>query len=208
MKTIAENIFDVQMRIEAAAKLAHRDKNQISLIAVSKTKSLSMIREAFDAGQRIFGENYVQEAVEKANEFAEPEWHLIGSLQTNKVKALAGHFQLIHSVDRIKLASEIERASSQAERLQDILIQVNIGDESTKQGATFETVPALIDHVQACPHLRLRGLMSLPPAAVDEVVGRGYFSTLREQMEKMAPVIGCRNGQRIYDFVDGNKRRF
>lgn len=143
-----------------------------------------MIRAAFAAGQRIFGENYVQEAVAKVAAFAEAEWHFIGGLQTNKVKPITGRFALIHSVDRERLADELEKAAAKAGVVQDILLQVHVGSEASKSGVSMDEAPALIERIAGHSHLRLRGLMSLPPLTEDERVGRGYFASLREALEK------------------------
>lgn len=143
-----------------------------------------MIREAFQAGQKSFGENYVQEAVEKVNQFPEADWHFIGSLQTNKVKQVVGRFSLIHSADRLKLIDVIAKAASAAGLVQDILLEINVGGEETKHGASFEEAPALIDHILSLPSLRLRGLMALPPLTDDEKIARANFGRLREALEK------------------------
>lgn len=121
--SIAENITEVRRRIVLACERAGRPPEGVKLLAVSKTKPLAMIEEAFRAGQKSFGENYVQEAVEKARDFPEADWHFIGSLQTNKVKQVIGRFSLIHSVDRLKLVEESAKAASAANVVQDILLE-------------------------------------------------------------------------------------
>ena len=192
IESVADRIKKIQDEIANATIRAGRAFNEVELLAVSKTKPIELIREAFAAGQIKFGENYVQEAVGKAEIFPEPEWHLIGSLQTNKIKFLKNHFKMIQSVDRERLATELDkelektRACSSDELNfppQDILIQVHIGDEATKQGAGFDEVPKLIEVINGCRHLRLRGLMSLPPQTDDERIGRGYFASLRNALE-------------------------
>jgi PLP dependent protein len=112
----------------------------------------------------------------------EAEWHLIGSLQTNKVKAVVGRFALIHSVDRLKLAIEIARAAERAGIVQDILLQIHVGNEETKHGVSFEEAPAVIREILAMPSLRLRGLMALPPLVDNEAEGRAAFSSVREAL--------------------------
>lgn len=192
IESVADRIKKIQDEIANATIRAGRGLKDVELLAVSKTKPIELIREAFSAGQIKFGENYVQEAVEKAELFPEPEWHFIGSLQTNKIKFLKNHFKMIQSVGRDRLATELNkeldkiRARSSTEvsfSPQDILIQVHIGDEATKQGAGFNEVPKLIEVINGCPNLRLRGLMSLPPQTDDERIGRGYFASLRNALE-------------------------
>lgn len=182
--SIASNLKSIREQMAAAALKVRRDPTSVRLIAVSKTKPLALIREAFDAGQSSFGENYVQEAVEKVEEFPQAEWHFIGSLQTNKAKQVVGKFALIHSVDRAKLADELEKVASQKGIVQDILVQIHIGDEETKHGAGLDDAPALIEHISKLPHLRMRGIMSLPPLSENESVSRGYFASLRAGFEK------------------------
>lgn len=177
---IEKNLLEVRERIANAAQRAGRTPESVRLIAVSKTKPLEMIREAYSAGQRSFGENYVQEAVEKVAAFPEADWHFIGSLQTNKAKQVIGRFSLIHSMDRKKLCDELEKAAAQANVVQDVLLQVHIGEEETKHGVGLIEAPDLIAHVSTLSHLRLRGIMSLPPLTDDETLARGYFASLRE----------------------------
>ena len=193
-ESVTDRLKKIQDEIANATIRAGRALNDVELLAVSKTKPIELIQAAFAAGQMKFGENYVQEAVEKAELLPQPEWHLIGSLQTNKVKFLKNHFKMIQSVDRERLAIELNKElekirAHSATGLnftnceQDILIQVHVGDEATKQGAGFDEVPRLIEVINNCPNLRLRGLMSLPPQTADERIGRGYFASLREALE-------------------------
>lgn len=180
---IAARLAAVNEKIERACARAGRKPGDVKLLAVSKTKPLELIQAAFAAGQRSFGENYVQEAVEKVARFPEADWHFIGSLQSNKAKQVAGRFSLIHSVDRARLADELAKAASAAGVVQDVLVQIHIGDEATKHGVTIDEAPALIECVRGHASLRLRGLMSLPPLSDDERVARGYFSEIREAFE-------------------------
>jgi pyridoxal phosphate enzyme (YggS family) len=180
--SIETNLRAVRLEIEEACSLGGRDPASVRLVAVSKTKSVEMVREALACGQRLFGENYVQEALEKSASVAEAEWHLIGSLQTNKVKSVVGRFALIHSVDRLKLAVEIARAAERAGVVQDILLQVHVGDEATKHGVSFDEAPAVIREILALPTLRLRGLMALPPLTENEAEGRAAFASVREAL--------------------------
>jgi pyridoxal phosphate enzyme (YggS family) len=182
--SVADNLELVREAIASAAKRAGRDAAKVRLVAVSKTKPISLIREAFIAGQTIFGENYVQEAVAKADDFPQAEWHLIGPMQSNKVKMIANKFALVHSVDREKIALEIAKVAEQGRRVQDILLQIHVGDEATKHGLSFAEAPPVIEKILARKSLRLRGLMALPPLTDDEKTGRAQFASLREALEQ------------------------
>jgi len=189
-ESIARNLARVQERIADAAARAGRAAADIRLIAVSKTKPIEFIKEAFAAGQRSFGENYAREAVEKAGLFPEADWHFIGSLQTNKAKQVIGKFSLIHSVDRAKLAAELAKAAEAAGLVQDVLLQVRVGEEETKHGAEISEAEELIARILEHRGLRLRGLMSLPPLTEDESVARGYFSAVRRAFERWRATTG------------------
>ena len=139
---------------------------------------------ASDAGQTLFGENYVQEAVEKVELFPGARWHFIGSLQTNKIKQIAGKFELVHSVDRLKVAAELSKVSVSAGVVQDILLQIHVGDEATKHGVTELEAPGVIESIFQLPNLRLRGLMALPPLTENESKARSQFASLRSNLEK------------------------
>lgn len=183
---IAENLVRVRERIEAACVRAGRSPADVRLIAVSKTKPIELIQEALDSGQRLFGENYVQEAVDKINHFPSAEWHFIGSLQTNKAKQVAGKFALIHSVDRIKLAHALDSAMSQqtlTSTSQPILLQIHLGDEQTKHGFSLAELPAALDEIAQMKNLSVRGLMALPPLEETETNSRVHFANLREALE-------------------------
>lgn len=178
--SITENLAHIQHRISAAAHRAGRVPSEIRLVAVSKTQSARAVNEAVRAGQRLFGENYVQELIVKAAEITEPvEWHFIGSLQSNKVKYLVNLVTMIHSVDRLSLAQEISRQWGKVGRCCDILLEVNIAGEATKGGASAETVLALVRDVARLPHLRVRGLMTMPPFFDEPEEARPYFRELR-----------------------------
>jgi PLP dependent protein len=179
--TIQHNLQQIQSRITAACARAGRDPSAVRLIAVSKLKPATLIMEAAAAGQRIFGESYVQELVDKASQIdTEVEWHYIGALQSNKAKYLAGRVALIHSVDRLSLAEEIERQWRKAALSPvDVLIQVNIGQEASKAGTEESALEDLVRRVAALPHLRVRGLMALPPWCDDPEEVRPYFRRMR-----------------------------
>jgi pyridoxal phosphate enzyme (YggS family) len=178
--TIANNLKTVLDRIESAAFKAGRDPAEVKLVAVSKTRPATFVDEAARSGQRLFGENYVQELAVKARETTEPiEWHFIGHLQSNKVKQIAGLVTMIHSVDRLSLAQEIDRQWERLGRVCDVLIEVNIACEETKCGTSVMEVFDLVRRAAALPHLRLRGLMTMPPFYDDPEGARPYFRELR-----------------------------
>lgn len=162
--SIQANLQDIHERIAAASQRANRNPDDVRLVAVSKTKPASMIDQAAESGQTLFGENYVQEFVAKTEEVTAPvTWHFIGSLQTNKVKYLRGKVAMIHSVDRLSLAKEIDRQWSKLDKSVDILIQVNLGEEETKSGTDEAALQDLVRQVAQLPNVRIRGLMALPP---------------------------------------------
>ncbi|MDY0270885.1 YggS family pyridoxal phosphate-dependent enzyme [Trichloromonas sp.] len=179
--SIRENIEGIQTRIAAACARVGRDPAEVRLVAVSKTKPAALIDEAAAAGQRLFGENYVQEFADKAEAVRAPvEWHFIGALQSNKVKYLRGKVTMIHSLDRLSLAEEINRQWAKLDRPVDVLLEVNLGDESSKAGTGAEEAIELVRRVAELPFLRLRGLMALPPWLDDPEEVRPYFRRLRE----------------------------
>jgi PLP dependent protein len=179
--SIAEKLKSIRQRITDAALLAGRDPAAVRLVAVSKTKPAAAIAAAQECGQVIFGENYVQELVTKSAELPEGiSWHFIGNLQSNKVRQIAGLVDMIHSVDRISLAQEIDRQWGALNRSCDILIQVNISREATKGGTSCAELLHLVTEVAGLPHLRIKGLMTMPPFFDDPEAARPYFRTLRE----------------------------
>jgi pyridoxal phosphate enzyme (YggS family) len=178
--SIADNLKTIQDRINNAALKAGRDPASVRLLAVAKTKPAGLINEAARAGQRLFGENYVQELVAKSKDVTEPvEWHFIGHLQSNKVRQIAGMVTMIHSVDRLSLAEEIDRQWGKLGICCDILIEVNIGEETTKSGTTAAGLMDLVRTVALFPHVRIRGLMTMPPLFDDPEAARPYFRQLR-----------------------------
>jgi pyridoxal phosphate enzyme (YggS family) len=167
---IIANISEVRARIASAAKSADRDPKQVTLLAVSKTQPASAIRAAFNAGLSQFGENYVQEALVKMVELQELpiEWHFIGPLQSNKTRAVAEHFDWVHSVDRLKIAQRLSDQRPQELPPLQVCLQVNISGEDSKSGASPEEALALALAMQALPRLTLRGLMAIPAAQSDD----------------------------------------
>ncbi len=185
--TIAENLKHINARIAAAAVNAGRDASSVRLVAVSKTKPAAAVGEATRGGQFLFGENYVQELVVKAAEVREPvEWHFIGHLQSNKVRQLAGLVTMIHSVDRWSLAQEIDRQWGKLGRVCDVLLEVNIACEETKCGTSTAEVLDLVRQVADLSHVRIRGLMTMPPFFDDPEGARPYFHELRHLAEEIA----------------------
>lgn len=183
--SIASALAQVQARIESSARQSGRDPASVRLVAVSKTQPAEAVREAYAAGQRDFGENYVQELVQKAEALRDLEglrWHLIGHLQRNKAKQVAPLIELLHTVDSGELARELDRrvaanASTTARRLA-VLIEVSIAGEEQKHGVAPEKLAELCDAVEALPALALSGLMCVPPLGPDPATARPYFEKL------------------------------
>jgi len=178
--SIAENIAGIRRRLNAAAVRAGRDPESIRLMAVSKTVEPDRVRQAIDAGITLLGENYVQEAREKIPVIGHGvEWHMIGHLQTNKAKYVVTLFDWIHSVDRLELAQELAKRAGQNGRTLNILIEVNVSGEASKSGAEPSGVLELVRQTAALPHLRVRGLMTMPPYSDEPETSRPYFQSLR-----------------------------
>jgi PLP dependent protein len=188
MDTVAANLTAVKERIAKAAARVGRDPEAVRLVAVTKTVPVERIREAIDAGQRVFGENRVQEAQAKIQVLGRGDvrWHLIGHLQRNKVKFVCGLFDLIHSVDSFALAQEIDSRAARHGSVMPILIQVNIGDEATKSGVPMADTLALVKAVAKLPHVAIKGLMCIPPAVDVPDHARPYFIQLRTLAQRIA----------------------
>lgn len=170
INSIAERITEVRNQITAACQSNSRDVNEVTLIAVSKTKPVSAIAAAIAAGQWHFGENYVQEAVEKIQHFGAEKnltWHFIGPIQSNKTRDIAEHFAWVHSVDRSKIAQRLNQQRPPQLPPLNVLIQVNIDDESSKSGLAPAQVNKLAAEIMQLPHLKLRGLMAIPRPSSD-----------------------------------------
>ena len=184
--TIADRLAGIRGRIAAAARSAGRDPSSIRLIAVSKTFPIEAIREAYAAGQREFGENRVQEALEKiaAGTDLEIRWHLLGHLQTNKARKAAPAFSTIHSVDSVELLQKIDAAAADAGRTPELLIQVDLADEATKFGLPPADAPRLFDAAIRCRAARVVGLMTLPPIPESPEDARPWFRQLRDLRDK------------------------
>ncbi|HST52371.1 MAG TPA: YggS family pyridoxal phosphate-dependent enzyme [Pyrinomonadaceae bacterium] len=181
---------EVRSRIEASAARADRDPREITLVAVSKTRPSSLIREAAATGLSEFGENRVQEAEGKIEELkSEREnlhWHLIGHLQANKARRAARLFDMIHSVDSVSLVEKLERACSEDGRGRlDVLLQIDLAGEETKSGASEDELHALVESLNGCSRVRCRGLMTLPPFFEDAELVRPYFRRLRSLRDEL-----------------------
>ena len=188
MATIGFNMQAVRQRVADAARACGRDPAAVGLIAVSKTFGADAVAAAHACGQRVFGENYVQEAVDKIVALASLglEWHFIGPIQSNKTRQIAENFAWVHSVDRAKIAERLSAARPDALAPLQVCIQINIGDENTKSGVAPADALALARAIAALPRLKLRGLMTIPPASDDPAQQRRYFAELRKLKEQLA----------------------
>jgi pyridoxal phosphate enzyme (YggS family) len=170
-----------------AVEKSGRKKEEIILIAVSKTQSIEKIKAVFQAGHRQFGENYVQEALDKQDQLVDLKiaWHFIGGLQKNKVKLVVGRFELIHSVDDIELARKISNVALAKQVEQKCLLQINIGDESSKGGFSPESILNQLEGLFALPNIRWQGLMAMPPITGNELMARGYLKATKNVFQKI-----------------------
>ncbi|MEN9374295.1 MAG: hypothetical protein RIR79_1847 [Pseudomonadota bacterium] len=203
MSTIAQNLADIQKRIESAALSAYRAPNSVALLAVSKTFGVDAIAQAYAAGQRAFGENYIQEAVEKIQTFRlmpdfadmkDLEWHCIGPIQSNKTRWVAEHFDWVHTIDRLKIAQRLsEQRPAHLPPLQ-VCIQVNVDGGITKSGVAPEDALALAQAVAQLPNLRLRGVMCIPEPAPDFVAACAVFTGARAVFDAISNAINAVNG--------------
>jgi len=185
--SIAERLAAVKQEIRAAALEAGRNPDEVRLVAVSKTRPAANVVAAFQAGQIIFGENYVQEFRAKAAEVTEAvEWHFIGHLQSNKVRQIAGLVNVIHSLDRLSLAEEVSRQWGKLSQSCDVLVQVNISGEVTKSGTTAADALQLVHDIAQLPNIRIKGLMTMPPFFDDPEAARPYFAGLRQLADLIA----------------------
>jgi pyridoxal phosphate enzyme (YggS family) len=185
MSTLADNLSAISARIASAAQAAGRDPASVQLLAVSKTKPASAIREIHAAGVCDFGENYLQEALTKQQALGDLSliWHFIGPIQSNKTKAIAEHFDWVHSVDRLKIAQRLSEQRPAGLPPLNICLQVNVSGEDSKSGCTPADLPTLAKAVAALPNLRLRGLMAIPEPTDDRAAQEAAFATLRQLQE-------------------------
>ena len=181
MRAIGDNLQAVLQRIARAARTARRDPAEVTLLAVSKTHPAARVREAFEAGQRAFGENYVQEALEKMDQLPGLEWHLVGPLQSNKTRMAAERFQWVHTVDREKIARRLSEQRPASAPPLNVLVQVNVSGEKSKSGVLPGEAEFLVKTTSALPRLRLRGLMAIPePGAA-----RGRFHAVNALYQEL-----------------------
>ena len=177
---LKKNFEEIEAKIQAACDRAGRKREEVTLIAVSKTKPVELLQEAYDLGNRIFGENKAQEIADKYDRLPNDiSWHMIGHLQRNKVKYIIDKAEMIHSVDSLRLAEAIEKEAEKKGITADILIQVNVAKEDTKFGVMPEDAGGLILQVSKLPHIRVRGLMMIAPFVENPEENRIYFRRLR-----------------------------
>jgi len=179
--SIKENLTEVQNNINTACERAGRSVEEVTLIAVSKTKPVSMLQEAYDAGARDFGENKVQELIDKIPQLPDDiRWHMIGHLQRNKVKYIVDKVWLIHSVDSVRLAEEISVQALKKQVEVNILVEVNVAQEESKFGTSTEEAIQLVEEISKLPGIHIQGLMTIAPFVEDSELNREYFRKLKQ----------------------------
>lgn len=181
--SISENLALISQQIQQSCQSANRSPDAVKLLAVSKTKPVEAISAAIEAGQRAFGENYVQEGVAKIQHFREHcslqlAWHFIGPLQSNKTRLVAEHFDWIHTVDRLKIAQRLSEQRPENAPLLNVLIQINISDEASKSGISPDEMLPLAQEIAKLPRLRLRGLMAIPKPEADPALQKQAFNKM------------------------------
>lgn len=188
MNAVAARLTEIHARIGEAAARVGRSPADVRLIAVSKTFPIASIRAAYEAGQRDFGENRVQEALQKIDASADMDirWHLIGHLQSNKAKKAAERVALIHSIDSVDLLRRVDAAAAAAGRTVEVLVQADLALEATKHGASLDFVPAIFEAAQHCTAAHTVGLMLLPPLAENPEDARPWFRRLRQERDRLA----------------------
>ena len=178
---VAENLAQVQKNIEESCRNVNRDPGEVTLIAVSKTQPVEMLREAYDAGARVFGENKVQEIVDKYDHMpSDVKWHMIGHLQRNKVKYIVDKVAMIHSVDSFRLAETIEKEAAKKNVTVPILIEVNVAQEESKYGLKPEEVLPFIEEIADFSHIQIKGLMTIAPYVENAEENREIFRELKK----------------------------
>jgi len=184
---ITAKLDQIRNHISVAEKQFHRDQGSVCLLAVSKTRTTDEIMTAINAGQRHFGENYCQEAVEKIEEINSPEaiWHFIGPIQSNKTKQIASYFDWVHTIDRIKIARRLDEARPEDKAALNICIQINISGEDSKSGITLDNAEDFINELEQFKRLKVRGLMSLPAPTNDFDEQRAAFSLLNRKLHSL-----------------------
>ena len=178
---LQEQLTYVKNEIDDACLRGNRNREDVTLIAVSKTKPVETLQEAYDLGVRVFGENKVQELVDKYEVLPKDiHWHMIGHLQRNKVKYIIDKVDCIHSVESIRLAETIEKEAAKHERIIDVLVEVNVAGEDSKFGLSPEEVPAFVEEIAKFPHIRVKGLMTIAPFVENPEENRPIFQCLRK----------------------------
>ncbi|AWB67487.1 YggS family pyridoxal phosphate-dependent enzyme [Saccharobesus litoralis] len=188
MNTIAERLEIARTNLTKYASNAQRKADEIQLLAVSKTKPIADIEQAYAAGQRLFGENYVQEGIEKIqalSQLTDLDWHFIGPLQSNKTKPVAEHFNWVQSLDREKIAKRLNEQRPSNKPKLNVLIQVNVAAENSKSGVLPEQVAALANYISQLPNLCLRGLMAIPVNTQDENEQNQHFAAMKSLFEQL-----------------------
>ena len=186
--SIADKIASVTRRVQKATEAAGRPAGSVRLLAVSKTRTAAELRAAIAAGQRAFGENYLQEALDKITALQDQpdlEWHFIGPIQSNKTRAIAEHFQWVHSVDRLKVAHRLSEQRPDGLPPLNVCLQVNVNDEGSKSGVTLAALPELARAVSELPNLSLRGLMAIPDPAQSEQALQQSFNNLAAALQAL-----------------------
>lgn len=187
---IAENLLTIHQQIEQYCQQYQRLPEQVTLLAVSKTKPSSDIRAAYNAGQHCFAENYLQEALAKIDELGDLdiEWHFIGVIQSNKTRELASHFHWVHSVDRLKIARRLSEQRPESLPELNICLQVNISHESSKSGTDMQQLPELVEEIIKLPRLKLRGLMAIPAKAETLAEQRAIFAQMKNTLQQLQQI--------------------
>lgn len=187
MNEVQNNLEQLQQRIAQATTTCNRDEQSVTLVAVSKTKSADKILQAVQAGQTHFGENYLQEALEKIQALDKPglTWHFIGPIQSNKTRDIAAHFDWVHSVDRYKIARRLSEQRPDDLPALNLCLQVNISDEDSKSGLQPSAVLGLAQQIAELPNVKLRGLMAIPAPADNEAAQRAPFAKLRKLRDEL-----------------------
>lgn len=188
MNLPAKHLKKVKQRIKEAIKVANRPENNVRLIAVSKTKPATDVEQVYDAGQYEFGENYLQEAIDKITALKHLEqikWHFIGAIQSNKTRPIAEHFDWVHSVDRLKIAKRLSEQRSSEQAPLNICLQVNVSNEANKAGISLAEVPALAREVNSLNNIKLRGLMAIPLKTNNAAEQHSYFKQLKDCLDSL-----------------------
>ena len=205
MNSIVVNLMQVRERIELAALAAKREPEEIELLAVSKTFPASAIEEAMHAGQSAFGENYVQEAVEKIEKLFKLRpwliWHFIGPLQSNKTREVAQHFDWVHSIDRLKIAERLSAQRGEFPELAPLQVcaQINVSEEGSKSGVSIEEVEELCNAIASLPNLVLRGLMTIPAPNPDPIKQRQAFAAVQACFRQLQAAHSSELGYQFFD---------